>query len=428
MKTTVDSPEFTAWLMGELPHEESAAMERAVAADPALQLAAREQQQFLQQLGALMGGSQESLDGRQREKILSAARSRDAAQVIAMPMKRSARGWGWITLATAALAVLGTWIGWQHPFKSGQGQLAYEEVTREIALLPGDAAAFPNESATDAASTTAVGGGVAQEQRDQLWNRQPDEYLRLMAKRIATEPLPTPAELPATRERGFVSAAQHPIAPLPLRVGTASWSWIKRSIIEEGKLPHPSLVRTEELINAFDFRSGQTMTTEGITARACLFPPQSANQTQRLLLGLHNATTLPKQVQWSYRAAEGSRYRLVGFGVGATAASSSPQLAPGATVVVMLELKDHSSIDQGGVLQIATQGREEELNLIIPQQNGIDRAFFSLLVDYASWLKNPKDAPTSLMQAAADLEGADIDAEKRTALSVMRKSFSLKGY
>ena len=66
MKPIVDSPEFTAWLLGELPSEDAAAMERAVAADPAAQLAAREQQQFFQEIGMLMGGAQTQLDGRQR--------------------------------------------------------------------------------------------------------------------------------------------------------------------------------------------------------------------------------------------------------------------------------------------------------------------------------------------------------------------------
>jgi anti-sigma factor RsiW len=428
MKTTVDSPEFTAWLMGELPTEESAAMERAVAADPALQLAAQEQQQFLQQLSSLMGGSQEALDGRQREKILSAARSRDASQVIALPTKRTARGWGWISLATAALAVLGTWIGWQHPLKSGQGTLAFDEVTREIALLPGDATGFPDDTSNNGASTSAVGGTAALETRDQLWNRQPDEYMRLMAKRIATEPLPSPSELPALRERGFVSAAKHPVAPLPVRVGTASWSWVKRSIIEQGQLPHPSLVRTEELINAFDFHSGHAETTQGITARTNILSSGSVDQAQRILLSLHNSTNEPRQVVWSYQAPAGSRYRLIGFGAGATASASSPLLAPGTTVVLMLELKDNPDHSNGGVLSFETQGVKNSMAITTPQQNGVDQAFFSLLLDYAAWLKNPDSSPAALMQATTTLEGFDIDAEKRTALSVMRKSFTLKGY
>ena len=46
MKTKLDDPQWTAWLLGELGSQEAAEMERAVAADPALQMAAREQQEF----------------------------------------------------------------------------------------------------------------------------------------------------------------------------------------------------------------------------------------------------------------------------------------------------------------------------------------------------------------------------------------------
>ena len=103
MKTKLDDPQWTAWLLGELGSQEAAEMERAVAADPALQMAAREQQEFLSQLTTLMGGEVQSLEARQRDAILRSARNQDAtvhapANVVTMPQKPF-RGWAWVSMA-----------------------------------------------------------------------------------------------------------------------------------------------------------------------------------------------------------------------------------------------------------------------------------------------------------------------------------------
>ena len=426
MKTTVDSPEFTAWLLGELPREQAAAFERAVAADPALQLAAREQQQFLQQISGLLGGSPEALDGRQREKILSAARSRGSADVLVMPVTRGTRSWGWITLATAAVAVMGVWLGWQNPLKAGKGTLSLQEVTREIALLPTDAAGFPQEaSGVSGGTTTAVGGGNVSAQRDALWNRQPDEYLRVMAKRIAAEPLPTPSELPVLRDRGYVEASQHPLAPLPLRVGTASWFWIKRSILEQQTLPHPSMVRVEEVINAFVLPSGNEQTVAGCTARTLLIDSSYAT-TKRVLLSLHNGTRSPQSIEWSYLAPAGSRYRLVGFGAGTTQSTSAVALPQGTSVLVMLEVQQPAAGSVWGELRFRIADEERSLPVESGHGDAVDAGFFSLLVDYCAWLRQPDGSQTTLREAMTRLGNQALTAEQLTAVTLMKKSLALK--
>jgi hypothetical protein len=425
MKTTVDSPEFTAWLLGELPREQAAAFERAVAADPAMQLAAREQQQFLQQVSGLLGGSPESLDGRQREKILSAARSRGSAEVLVMPVSRGTRSWGWITLATAAVAVMGVWLGWQNPLKTGKGSISLQEVTREIALLPTDAAGFPQDaSGASSGTTTAVGGGNVSAQRDALWNRQPDEYLRVIAKRIAADPLPSAAELPVLRERGFVEASQHPLAPLPLRVGTASWSWIKRSILEQQTLPHPSMVRVEEVINAFVLPSGNEATVAGCTARTLLI--DSSATTKRVLLSLHNGTRSPQSIEWSYLAPAGSRYRLVGFGAGTMQAAAAAALPQGTSVLVMLEVQQPAAGSVWGDLRFRIAEQEGSLPVESGHGDAVDAGFFSLLVDYCAWLRQPDSSQTTLLEAMTRLETQALTPEQLTAVSLMKKSLALK--
>ena len=428
MKPIVDSPEFTAWLLGELPSEDAAAMERAVAADPAAQLAAREQQQFFQEIGMLMGGAQTQLDGRQREKIMCAARHRDATNVIPMPVKSASRHWGIIAIATAAVAVVGVWLGWQNPLKGGGASLAFEDVSREIALLPADAGNFPVDTAAgEPVGATAVGGTTAQKQRDELWNRQPDEYLSLVAKRIASEPLPIPSELPLPRERGFVSAAQHPTAALPLRVGTASWSWVKRSIIEQGKLPHAALIRPEEIIQAFALTHKNPSPHGSVSLQAFALPSSAPEGRDILLLSLHNFGKQAEVISWSYQAPVGSRYRLIGFGAGSASSGTVTSLAAGASVQVMLELDRSAASRDFGTLLLRDRGKEST-SVVTPASDLVQAKFFRLLFDYMHWLKKKDQSDNFIIEQIDSIQGENLSSEQQTALGVMRKSLKMKIY
>ena len=426
MKIAPDHPDFTAWLMGELPHDQSAAFEREIAADPALQLAAQEQQQFLQQLSQWMGGSSEVLNARQREKIFTAARYRDVPQAVSLPAQRVNRGWGWITLATAALAVIGTWVGWQFPLNGGKTDLSFDEVTREIALLPADAAGFPG--ATDGKAppaTTSVGGNAVVKQQTEMWSRKPDEYMRLVAKRLATGPLPSMTELPAQRERGFVRATEYPVAPLPLRIGTASWSWVKRCIIEQGRLPHASLIRVEEIVQAFASASKSSSEQGKITFRALALPGDTSSDRKLVLFTLHNGEASQQELEWSYRAPKGVSYRLIGFGSSTTVNESHAQwIMPGASVQVMLEIIQPSHHQDLGTLSVRRQGEESSV-AVTHETPDADMKFMRLLFDYCQWLRNSHEDPATLVDAVDRIEGEDISLEQRSALSVMDKSFNL---
>lgn len=423
MKTIVDTPEFTAWLMGELPVEDAAAMARTVAADPALELAAREQQQFLQQLTGLLGGSQETLDARQRDKIMSAARSQAEDVIVALPQRNSGRGWGWISLATAAVAVVGVWLGYQNPLKPNSGGLALEEVTREIALLPSDAAGFPDDSAQGNDSTAVGGNAAAAAQREALLTRQPNEFMRVMANRIATEPLPTAAELPVLSERGLIEQVKHPLAVLPIHAGTASWHWIKRSITEEQKFPHASLVRSEEIINAFAFTSGQVMNHKSFVLHAQGFIRSSGNRA-RIVLSLSNEGKSAAPMAWQYLPPAGSRYRLIGFAAPSSSTKVPAILAAGSRVTLMLEVEGDFEQELLGSIKLRSGDEEKQMPLSLSFET-LDTAFFSLLVDFSAWLRQPQSGANEISLRIAALEAGALTAEQMTALSIMKKALNL---
>ena len=77
MNELLDSPRMTAWLLGELPAQEAAEVERLVAAEPALQVAVREKQLFHARLSTLLGAEKSALEPRQRELILRSAKNNE---------------------------------------------------------------------------------------------------------------------------------------------------------------------------------------------------------------------------------------------------------------------------------------------------------------------------------------------------------------
>lgn len=424
MKNIVDDPQFTAWLLGELSSAEAEEMERVVAADPALQLAAREQQLFLKKLTQGLGGEVMALDARQRSIVLRSARQAQEAEqkIVALPQVSPFRGWAWASLATAAALVMGIWVTLQGNFGKSPSSLAADDITREIALLPRDASGFPQGDGQE--QSVAVGGSQASQQRDQLIAREPNEFLTEMAKKIANDPLPDVSELPALSQRGFISAASHPQAPLPVVAGTASWNWVKRSILERKTLPHPRMVRVEELVNAFTFSEGTLAESGGLEIRSEVLP--SALGSYRVLVSLKNPLADAAHVSWRFEAQNVDRYRLIGFASPKSNARAEDLLASGTATTLLLDMQSQGAPSQLGDVVLTVAGEETRVPLIVNVNSSVSSRFFSCLADFGTWLHDPAQSHAALEQQVARLESEITDAQSLSALAVMRQAFALK--
>jgi hypothetical protein len=58
--------------------------------------------------------------------------------------------------------------------------------------------------------------------------------------------------------------------------------------------------------------------------------------------------------------------------------------------------------------------------------DAVDAGFFSLLVDYCAWLRQPDGSQTTLREAMTRLENQALTAEQLTAVTLMKKSLALK--
>jgi hypothetical protein len=422
MKPHFDDPTFTAWLLGEATPEQTSAWEQALREDAAVQREREEAQAFISMIERSLSDCAPVLDVTQRDKVLSMARSRDATDSPNVVVTRGRRRWIPWTLATAALAMMGLWLGSQYPVRSRVGDLSYSQVSREIALLPSDDGGFPHGKGPASEQVTAVGGSNLAEKRHEMWQRQPSEFLRFVAQRVAEEPLPQSKELPKAVPRQFVEASDHPVATLPTRVGMASWSWVKRAALEQGQKPASNLVRLEEWIQAFPLQSGLSQEADGLSLRAAILPAASSSNTV-VVLSLTNQSKASQSVEWSYMAPSLAQYRLIGFASAVRGGLSSRLLAPGEKVQVMIEIKNLADATFCGQVSCRSQGREFMLPLSLSAIATQDADFYRLLLLVAANLQGQKADLFVIRALIEKLEQQHLTPERAEAIGLMKRWF-----
>jgi len=368
MKLEPDDPRLTAYVLGECPPDEAAEIARAIAADPALGIAAREIESIERLLSSTLSDGSRKLSPRQRGTILAAAREVDVAPVTQLPVRRSAGITSWLApLAAAALIVLGFYLFVPDAGMDDASTVANTHPSAiPVSMLPS-----PGPVDTSQART---GSPAA----------KPDT-------------LETGAH-PVLRPRGPVSAAHHPMLNLPIQSGHASYGWITESIMEKGKLPPSDAVRAEEILNHFRIRPiGATAVHQGITLTTetikCPWKP-SATLVVVAIRGaresLHDVTTT-----WHADPEAVWRYRLIGHAnvAGAAPRPLSRTLNAAAEHIVVLEIEPSSSSRRGfGGIEWTVNG-EPAPSLAVSANPGrtpsIDARLAAFVCTFSEWLRDP---------------------------------------
>ena len=369
MKLEPDDPRLTAYVLGECPPDEMAAIARAIAADPALGIAMREIESVERLLAATLADGEDTLSARQRGAILAAARATDAAPVTrieAHPRPRIAR---WLApLSAAALILLGITL-----------------------FVPGDDPADGIGSASDAANppvpvSMLPAPGPVDASEGRRGGSSP-----------AAMPAPqAPAGHPVLRPRGLVSAAHHPLLPLPVQSGSASHRWITESIRGQGKLPPADAVRTEEILNHFRIRPvGATAIHRGITLTAETLPCPWKPSTTLAVVAIRGARESAHDVTatWHADASAVWRYRLIGHAspVGVAQRPLARTLSAAGEHVLVLEIEPSSPTQRGfGSIEWTVEG-EPAPSLAIARNPSrspsADARFAALICAFSEWLR-----------------------------------------
>jgi len=410
MKLEPDDPRLTAYVLGECPPDEAAEIARAIAAEPAMGMAAREIEAVERLLSSTLADGVQRLSPRQRGAILAAAREDDAAPITHLPTRPRPRFTSWLApLAAAALIVLGFYLFVPDDDPGGTTTASKAtELRMPVSILPAP-------GPVDASEPRRGGGSPA-----------------------AASTTPSSDGHPVLRPRGAVSAAHHPLLTLPIQSGRASHGWITEAILEQGTLPHTDAVRTEEILNHFRIRPvGATAIHQGITLTAetlsCPWKPSAT----LVVVSIRGARESVNNVTATWHADTTAvwRYRLLGH---ATPADAAPRPLPrtlgaAAEHVLVLEIEPSSSGSRGfGGIEWTVNG-EPAPSLAISARPGrtpsIDARFAAFVCMFSEWLRDPSgdggiDAEM-ITTALREVEG-DPPAPRRTGfLRVVRRALEI---
>jgi hypothetical protein len=349
MKLTPEDPRLSAWLLGELPAAEAAAVERAVAADPALRLSVEELRRVVRRLEGALATPATGLRPSQREAVLKASRHADAAGKL-VEFESAKRGLRpWLATAGAAAAVvlaLGVASKVGAPRKPLAGSAGE---TSEIALLP-----LPGPQASGGSATAAAGAtDTAEAARAGELEKAPARFLENVARELGKNPLPDPSRLPAVKPLPPLQSASGDIA-LPVLVGRASFGWTRGWIRERAALPPAEAVRLEELVNEFPLpvtESADRVAHEIMTA------PCAWNSRAVLVAATLRAPAgREAEVVWSFEPAPGTRSRVIAS-PGSGTARLPDRLPAGHSATVLLEIEPVDGSERLGVLKIDADGQ-----------------------------------------------------------------------
>jgi hypothetical protein len=445
MKLQPDDPRLSAYLLGELPADEAAAVERAVAADPALGLAMRELESVQRLLTNTLSPGAATLLPMQRENILRAARHADeSGKIVLLSSRRSLVKTLLIPLAAAAMITLAVFILLQLPggrdlnaSNPSKDSVPPGTLPLEVALLPApgppDAS---NPGTTEARPTASSNLSKAAAARSDALQENGDLFLRKVAERLAQIPPPTEKELPPLVHRGSVIAAEQASLPLPVHTGRSSLAWITRSIREDHKRPPANAVRLEEVLNQFTLRpAGAAAIAQGVTLSTetvvCPWKPSAT----LLLVSFRGANDANCDVTATFQASPTAvqRFRLLGFSpVPGLPPGPLPTRLPAKTITsLVIEIEPSTPAGDLGTIEWSVNGQQAAPVLIARQgdaEPSDDIRFAALVCTYAQWLVGqPSGLIDADLLAALARENAteSLAADRIDFLNLIDQSLNL---
>jgi hypothetical protein len=405
-----DDPKLSAWLLGELSAEESAEIERAVAADPALKLAAHEMELVQRLLSNTLSAQSDCLFPRQRNIILQEARRMDdSSRVVVLPARAKTPVSWFFPIAAAAVLALASWLLIQLP-GGDESEVAEGRVdAKKPETAPVDPAAWPSPAPAD----LSVASGVMP----------------------ATQSVDANPKFPVLVPRSAVSALENPVFSLPVQAGAMSFDWVTQAIRRDKRLPHPDAVRLEEILNHFTLRpSGTASLANGVALCAESVPCPWRPSAELLVVTLRGAVGDARDVAAEFHPNPSvvRSYRLLGYAraQGATVDVLPTKLAAGLTHSLVIEVQSHQSSTSFGSIQWTVDGQDAPVLDVIRRADAppSDDARFAALVAACSlWLSDPSGAIDSEMVEALIREhrSSAVTPERADFLFMMEEAIAI---
>ncbi|WP_193210959.1 VWA domain-containing protein [Luteolibacter marinus] len=347
MKLTPDDPRLSAYLLGELPPAEAAEVERAIAADPALQLSFGDLKKVASFLEGSLSTAPPALRPAQREAVLKAGRHADSqGKVVEFASAR--RSWRpWLATLGAAAAVVVAVTMASRVAGPGKRTASTHDAVSEVALLP-----LPGPRVSEGNAAVAAGGqdSTVESLQAQRLSEDAGAFLDDVSRRLTRDPLPDPARLPALKPLPPLQSSVE--IGLPVVIGQASYGWLRGWIRDRAELPPQRAVRLEEMVNTFPLpaQPAANVVSEIQTA-VCPWNPRNVLVAATLV----GRKDMPSTVSWSFEAADGTRVRMLAS-AGSQSARLPNRLPAGRSTTVLLEVEPSPGSSRLGVLKIDADG------------------------------------------------------------------------
>jgi hypothetical protein len=334
MKPHQEDPRLTAYALGELPIEEAAEVERAIAADPALRETFAETEQIRQDLVEALGGEKERLQPRQRDAIRRAAREASRqGKIENLSSHRTARRTWLAPLAAAAVIIGGVFLLTLFPKPDGGG-----------GTKPVTANTDPVE-----------GGGI--------------------------------------KHGDVVRPDRSDILHLPLKAAGKSLAQITDAIRGERRLPTKDEVRIPEILNAFPLKAnGSVALWDGCKLGVEILPSPWKPSGSLVIVEIQSAKDGPRELSVEYRAEQGAviAHRLIGYQTGEATGKTDrvSKLAANSGMLLVIEVESRDL--RLGSLHWKVGGKEAPSIPLVrdPEREPSDDARFAALVSaFGLWLR-----------------------------------------
>lgn len=460
MKLHPEDPRLTAYILGELPQEDAAAVEQAAQKDSAIQTSLDE----LQELSGFLAGAfappqPYRLRPAQRQSVIHTARNPGSTDNV-IKINDHRKSWKpWIaSLAAAALLIFALFLFSKAPIfsptvtpvakyqgseKSGSaaapGNEEWRTLPNKIALLPAPGPTDASRVARGPAGGTPATASTLEKAaaaRDEALAKSGGTYFQKITASFKGKPLPPASELPALTRRGSVVASITPQLQLPVQAGSASMDWVAHSIREDRKLPPTDAVRVEEILNRFPLQpAGTASLSQGVTLSTETLPCPWKPSASLLIVALRGAADGDREIQATFKAdpANVARYRLLGFApVSGIPEGSLPTHLPAkALTLVAIEIEPNLTATQFGTVEWSVNRQPAPpipLTRHADAEPSDDARFASLLCAYAQWLAGEQAGIIDdqiLAALAREMAADNLPADRFDLLNLIDQSLKL---
>ncbi len=330
MKLHQEDPRLTAYALGELPPDESVAVERAIAADPALRAAVAETEEVRQGIIEALGGEKERLQPRQRDAIRRAAReAARQGKIEKLSSHRQAQRTWMAPLAAAAVIIGGIFL------------LTF----------------FPKPNGAD--GTKPITG-----------NNDP------------------------VKGGGLEGHSQQgDVIHLPLKASGKSLSEITDAVRGQNRMPTKDEVRIPEMLNAFPLKAnGSVALLQGCKLGVEILPSPWKPSGSLVVVEIQGAKDGPRDLSVEYRAEEKMviGHRLIGYTSGKSDDDAKPISKVEANSRMLLVIEIESRDLRLGSLHWSVGGKEAPPLPLVrdPEREPSDDArFASIVCAFGLWLR-----------------------------------------